>query len=39
LWNLVGTPLVESKPIQMVPKPNVFVELPALGDIIKVTFE
>lgn len=38
-FNLAGTPLEESKPIQMVPDPNGFVELPAIEDIIKVTLE
>lgn len=38
-FNLAGTPLEESKSIQMVPNPNTFVELPAISDIIKVTLE
>lgn len=38
-FNLAGTPLEESKPIEMVPNPNAFVELPPVANIIKVTIE
>jgi len=38
-FNLAGTPLTESKPIQQVPNPNGFTTLPALGNIIKVTIQ
>lgn len=38
-FNLAGTPLEESKPVEMVPDPNAFVELPPSGEIIKVTLD
>jgi hypothetical protein len=38
-FNLAGTPLTESKPIQAVPNPNAFTTLPAIGNIIKVTLQ
>lgn len=38
-FNLAGTPLVESMPIQMVPNPNAFTTLPAISGIIKVTLQ
>lgn len=38
-FNLAGTPLVESKPIQPVPNPNEFTTLPAISSIIKVTLQ
>jgi hypothetical protein len=38
-FNLAGTPLSESKPIQAVPNPNGFTTLPALSNIIKVTIQ
>jgi hypothetical protein len=36
-FNLAGTPLTESKPIQAVPNPNAFTTLPAIQNIIRVT--
>lgn len=36
-FNLAGTPLDESKPIEEVPNPNAFTTLPAITDLIKVT--
>ncbi len=36
-FNLAGTPLAESKPIQAVPNPNPFTTLPPIKDIIRVT--
>jgi hypothetical protein len=38
-FNLAGTPLQESNPIQAVPNPNSFTTLPDLTKIIKVTLE
>ncbi|WP_232539141.1 spondin domain-containing protein [Chitinophaga tropicalis] len=38
-FNLAGTPLTESKPIQAVPNPNGFTTLPAISNIIKVTIQ
>lgn len=38
-FNLAGTPLGESKPIQAVPNPNGFTTLPDLTRIIKVTLQ
>ena len=38
-FNLAGTPLTESKPIQAVPNPNSFTTLPAINNIIKVTLQ
>ncbi|SEW57240.1 spondin domain-containing protein [Chitinophaga arvensicola] len=38
-FNLAGTPLNESKPIEAVPNPNSFTTLPALSKIIKVTLQ
>ena len=38
-FNLAGTPLVESKPIEAVPNPNAFTTLPAISSIIKVTIQ
>jgi hypothetical protein len=38
-FNLAGTPLVESKPIEAVPNPNAFTTLPAIKNIIKVTIQ
>lgn len=38
-FNLAGTPLNESKPIQAVPNPNAFTTLPAISNIIKVTLQ
>lgn len=38
-FNLAGTPLDESKPIQMVPNPNAFTTLPAINNIIKVSIQ
>ena len=38
-FNLAGTPLVESKPIEAVPNPNAFTTLPAISGIIKVTLK
>jgi len=38
-FNLAGTPLAESKPIQAVPNPNGFTTLPAISNMIKVTLE
>jgi hypothetical protein len=38
-FNLAGTPLEESKPIEAVPNPNNFTTLPAIDHIIKVTFQ
>ena len=38
-FNLAGTPLSESKPIQAVPNPNGFTTLPAINNIIKVTLQ
>ncbi len=36
-FNLAGTPLAESKTIELVPNPNAFTTLPAIKDIIRVT--
>ncbi len=38
-FNLAGTPLAESNPIQAVPNPNRFTTLPAIPEIIKVTLQ
>lgn len=38
-FNLAGTPLEESEPIQEVPNPNAFTTLPAINHIIKVTLQ
>lgn len=38
-FNLAGTPLTESKPIQEVPNPNAFTTLPSISNIIKVTLQ
>ena len=38
-FNLAGTPLSESKPIQAVPNPNGFTTLPAINNMIKVTLQ
>lgn len=38
-FNLEGTPLEESKPIQAVPNPNPFTTLPPINEIIKVTLQ
>jgi hypothetical protein len=38
-FNLAGTPLAESIPIQAVPNPNPFTTLPGIGQIIKVTLQ
>ncbi|HEY4154255.1 MAG TPA: spondin domain-containing protein [Puia sp.] len=38
-FNLAGTPLEESKPIEAVPNPNNFTTLPDIDRIIKVTFQ
>lgn len=38
-FNLAGTPLTESKPIQEVPNPNAFTTLPAISNMIKVTLQ
>jgi hypothetical protein len=38
-FNLAGTPLDESKPIEAVPNPNEFTTLPAINQIIKVTLQ
>lgn len=38
-FNLAGTPLTESKPIQAVPNPNGFTTLPPISNIIKVTIQ
>ena len=38
-FNLAGTPLEESKPIEAVPNPNAFTTLPAIKNIIKVTIQ
>ncbi|MCS3795310.1 spondin domain-containing protein [Niastella sp. OAS944] len=38
-FNLAGTPLNESKPIQMVPNPNALTTLPAINNIIKVSIQ
>lgn len=38
-FNLAGTPLMESKPIQAVPNPNEFNTLPAINKMIKVTLQ
>jgi len=38
-FNLAGTPLVESMPIQAVPNPNAFTTLPEISGIIKVTIQ
>lgn len=38
-FNLAGTPLTESKPIQAVPNPNGFTTLPAINHIIKLTLQ
>ncbi|MBV4358828.1 spondin domain-containing protein [Pinibacter aurantiacus] len=38
-FNLAGTPLNESKPIQAVPNPNDFTTLPPISNIIKITLQ
>lgn len=38
-FNLAGTPLMESKPIQAVPNPNAFTTLPDISGILKVTLQ
>lgn len=38
-FNLAGTPLEESEPIEMVPNPNGFTTLPSINKMIKVTLE
>ena len=38
-FNLAGTPLTESKPIQAVPNPNGFTTLPSINHIIKITLQ
>ncbi|HVY74742.1 MAG TPA: spondin domain-containing protein [Puia sp.] len=38
-FNLAGTPLEESKPIEPVPNPNAFTTLPPLSDIIRVSLQ
>ena len=38
-FNLAGTPLDESKPIQAVPNPNGFTTLPPISNIIKVSIQ
>lgn len=38
-FNLAGTPLTESIPIQAVPNPNAFTTLPSINNIIKVTLQ
>ncbi|ASK30009.1 hypothetical protein CEY12_07755 [Chryseobacterium sp. T16E-39] len=38
-FNLAGTPLTESKPIQEVPNPNSFTTLPSITNMIKVTLQ
>lgn len=38
-FNLAGTPLEESKPIEPVPNPNAFTTLPPVSDIIRVTLQ
>lgn len=38
-FNLAGTPLTESKPIQEVPNPNTFTTLPMIPNIIKVSLQ
>ncbi len=38
-FNLAGTPLDESKAIDVVPNPNAFTTLPAINNIIKVTLQ
>jgi len=38
-FNLAGTPLSESIPIQAVPNPNAFTTLPAISNFIKVTIQ
>lgn len=38
-FNLAGTPLNESKPIQAVPNPNGFTTLPTISNIIKVSIQ
>lgn len=38
-FNLAGTPLEESKPIQLVPNPNTFTTLPDINKMIKVTLQ
>ena len=38
-FNLAGTPLTESKPIEEVPNPNQFTTLPDITNIIKVTIQ
>ena len=38
-FNLAGTPLTESKPIQEVPNPNAFTTLPSISNIIKVSLQ
>ncbi|MBE7171534.1 MAG: spondin domain-containing protein [Williamsia sp.] len=38
-FNLAGTPLTESKPIQAVPNPNAFTTLPAINNFVKVTLQ
>ncbi len=38
-FNLAGTPLTESKPIEAVPNPNEFTILPGIDSIVKVTMQ
>lgn len=38
-FNLAGTPLNESKPIEVVPNPNAFTTLPAIKNIVKVSIQ
>src|SRR5690606_32483091 len=38
-FNVAGTPLEESEPIQEVPNPNAFTTLPEINHIIKVTLQ
>jgi len=38
-FNLAGTPLTESKPIEEVPNPNQFTTLPDIANIVKVTIQ
>ncbi len=38
-FNLAGTPLTESLPIAAVPNPNAFTTLPAIGEMVKVSFK
>lgn len=38
-FNLAGTPLTESKPIEAVPNPNSFTTLPPFSSIVKITLQ